>query len=153
MKKTKHVDLDNARFADQSVIMQKIIKNDESPFLLKNLKRYHSHPILKEGKYWYITANKWPYQHTQFHFLIIAQNYWTDIAEITPPAAAEFFDFIQWLKNKYQVSGGGFAMRFGNTDYSAATIDHLHAHFIVPDLQAPDYEPVRFKIGKDKNKL
>ena len=151
MKKTNHVDLENARFDDQKKVMQEIIQNDESPFLLKNLRKYHQLPILKEGKYWYVTANQWPYEHTLQHFLIIAQEYWTDIAEITPAAAAEFMALAQWLTKEYQVPGGAFCMRFGDTNYSAASVNHLHAQFIVPDISAADFEPTKFKIGKSKS--
>jgi hypothetical protein len=44
------------------------------------------------------------------------------------------------------------AMRFGETKYSAGTVKHLHAQFIVPDVDQPDFEPVRIKIGSSTKK-
>lgn len=148
-----HVDLDNSRYQEQYDIMRTIIENDESPFLLKNLRKYHRQEILKEGKYWYVTPNQWPYDHTKYHFLIIHQEYLTNISQITPQASVELIKMVQWLINKYNIPGGAFCMRFGDTNYSAGTVNHLHAQFIVPDIEAPDYKPTRFKIGKNFNKL
>ena len=148
-----HVDLDNARFDDQREIMRKIIENNESPFLLKNLRKYHRQPILREGEYWYITLNQWPYKNTRFHFLIISQAYWTELEQITPEAAVEFMSFVQWLIDEYQLPGGAFCMRFGDSNYSAGTVSHLHAQLIVPEIQGENYQPTRFKIGKDAEKL
>lgn len=152
-KQDPHVDLDNARYQDQREIMQTIIENDESPFLLENLKKYHHQPILKEGKYWYVTPNQWPYKNTKFHFLIINQEYLTQLDQLTPESSQEFMSLVQWLIDEYNLPGGAFCMRFGDSDYSAGTVSHLHAQLIVPDLDDPNYEPTRFKIGKNFAKL
>ena len=58
-----------------------------------------------------------------------------------------------YLRAKCHAPGGALALRFGNSNYSGATIDHLHWQFIVPDIQASDYQKVRLSIGKDKTKL
>jgi diadenosine tetraphosphate (Ap4A) HIT family hydrolase len=150
MRKTAHVDLDNARHDDQRDIMKTIIEADESPFLLENLRKYHQKEILREGKNWYVTYNQWPYNNTKLHFLIIHQEYVTSIDQITPEAAQELLDHAAWLTKKFNVPGGAFCMRFGDTNYSAGTVDHLHAQYIVPDLNAEEYKPTRFKIGKNK---
>ena len=146
----EHVDLDNARYDDQRAVMQEIIENDESPFLLKNLRKYHTKKVVREGKYWYVTENQWPYDHTKRHFLIIAQEYWTKLSDITPEAGAEMFELAQWVAEEYGVQGGAICMRFGDTNLSAGTVQHLHVQFIEPDREAEGFKPVRFKIGKEK---
>ncbi|MCL2110228.1 hypothetical protein FWH30_01435, partial [Microgenomates group bacterium] len=77
----------------------------------------------------------------------------TDLAQLTPKMHQEFFEMVNWAIKEYGVSGGAFCFRFGDSNYSAGTVAHLHAQFIVPDLEKTGYEPVRFKIGKDKEKL
>lgn len=149
--KSEFVDLENAgRYQSQKEVYRKVLENNESPFLLENLRKYHQEPILREGKYWYITANQWPYKGTKHHFLIIAQNYWTKLEEITPEAGAELIEMASWLRGKYKIRGGALCLRFGDPNYSAGSVTHLHAQFIEPDREAENFEPIRFKIGKEK---
>jgi diadenosine tetraphosphate (Ap4A) HIT family hydrolase len=147
------LDLDNARYPDQKAVMTKIIAAGESPFLPQNLAKYHPHPIIKQGKYWYITKNQWPYSHTLHHYLIIANKYWTKLEQITPTAMAEVITLAQWLQKKFSIPGGALALRFGDTNYSGGSVDHLHFQFIVPDLHDPKYEKIRFAIGKKRKKI
>ena len=148
-----NLDIDNARYPDQIATMKRSLAAGESPFLPENLAKYHGLPVLRQGKYWYVTANKWPYPHTRVHFLIIANEYWTRLEQITPEAASEAVMLAQWLRSEYQVAGGALCIRFGKTDYSGASIDHLHWQFIVPDLVQEDYDRVRFMVGKKPEKL
>ena len=150
---TPNLDLDNARWPDQIAAMQKSLDNHESPFLLNNLDKYHHLPVIKKGEWWYITANQWPYEHTKLHFLIIATHYWTKIEQITPRAACEALSLAKWLIQEYKIPGGAWCIRFGDSNYSGATIDHLHWQFMVPDLTAPDYDRVHFSIGKKPEKI
>ena len=145
-------DIDNARCAEQIAVMNQINEAGEDPFDLTLLKA-RGQEIIKEGQYWYITPNRWPYQATKHHYLIVSIPYWTDPHEISAAAAAEFFEFFNWLVDYCQAPGGGVGFRFGDSNYSAGTVAHLHAQFIVPDLTHPEYKPVRFKIGKDKERL
>jgi len=152
VKKPK-LDLDNARWPEQKATMQACLDAGESPFLLDNLTKYHHQPVIKTGKYWYITPNQWPYDHTHQHYLIIATQYWTRLDQITPEAGAELVTLAAWLRAELDCPGGALCIRFGDTDYSGATIDHLHWQFIVPDVGAPDYDRVHFTVGKKPEKL
>mgnify|MGYP001788399472 CR=1 FL=1 len=140
--------MDNVRLEEQGQVMQKIIEQDHCPFCPENLAKYHKLPLLKQGKFWTLTPNQWPYSHCRLHLLAIATQHVETLQDLDPEAGKELIEMFQWVEHEYAVSGGGFAMRFGDTNYSAGTIKHLHAQFIFPDITAPDYEPVRFKIGK-----
>lgn len=146
----KFVDLDNARKEDQKKVMQDIIKADHCPFCLENLKKYHKQEILKDGKYWLLTYNQWPYDHTQLHLLAIYKEHATHLSQLDPDSGQELIEILAWAEKHFEIPGGGFAMRFGDTDHSAGTVAHLHFQFIVPDIDAPDFEPVRVKIGKNR---
>ena len=74
------------------------------------------------------------------------------LSELTAAEGADLIKILALAEKYTQAPGGGFAMRFGDSDYSAGTVTHLHAHFIVPDIDAPDFKPTRFKIGKNKEK-
>lgn len=150
MTKNKLVDLDNARFAEQRRVMKKIIEAGECPFCLDNLKKYHTPEIIRENQHWLLTANRWPYKHTKFHYLAILKTHKENLSELTPEEGAALIELLGFAQEYSQAPGGGFAMRFGDTDYSAGTIRHLHAQFMVPNIKAKDYQPIRFKIGKSK---
>ena len=150
--KRAFVDLDNARVDEQRQVMEQIIAEGKCPFCLENLQRHHPQPIIKQGKYWFLTDNRWPYENTKHHVLAISTKHVERLAELDPEAGAELFQLLGELAEKYQVPGGGIAIRFGDTDYSAGSVNHLHAHFIEPDIKADNYQPVRFKIGKSPDK-
>ncbi len=153
MKQAVHVDLDNAREEEQFKVMEQIIQDDNCPFCLDNLTKYHKQPILKQGKFWVLTANQWPYEHTKVHLLAIYLQHIESLSEVDPASGVELFEMMQWAVQEYQVPGGAFAMRFGDTNYSAGSVVHLHAQFIQPNLEDPEYQPTRFKIGKRPEQL
>lgn len=142
------VDLENARVDEQRQVMQEIIDQNHCPFCMDNLRKYHKQQILKEGTYWILTPNQWPYEHTRVHLLAILKQHAEKLSEIPPEAGKELFEMIAWAEKEFNVAGGGVAMRFGDTNYSAGTVNHIHAQFIVPDLDNPNFQPVRVKIGK-----
>lgn len=147
------VDLDNARYDDQAAVMQDIKDAQHCPFCEQNLRRYHKQPIIRETKHWLLTPNQWPYKHTKHHFLAIYREHITSLQEIDPQAGQELIELYAWLEKEYQIPGGGWVMRFGDTKFSAGSVSHLHSQFIVPDIDDPDYQPVRVKLGKSPNKL
>ena len=146
-----YVDLDNARKDDQRDVMREIIAAGECPFCAENLRKYHKQPIVRETEHWLLTPNQWPYNHTKIHLLAIYKTHAERLSELTLEAGADLLALMQWAEKEYNVPGGGWAMRFGDTDHSAGTVLHIHAQFLVPDLESPGYEPVRIKIGKRKS--
>lgn len=62
---------------------------------------------------------------------------------------ADILKLAHWAEKKYQIVGGGLAMRFGATRYTGATVCHLHAHLIVPtiDPRSGRAKTVLFPIG------
>ncbi len=147
------VDPDNARFEDQRQLMEQIIEDGLCPFCPEFLEKYHHKPILQRGKYWTLTENQWPYDNAKVHLLAIFNIHIEHLCELPSDAGKELIEMFCWAEDHYNAPGGGFAMRFGDTNYSAGTVAHLHAQFIIPDWQKEDFEPVRVKIGKTKRKV
>ncbi len=145
-----YVDLDNARIDEQRRVMETIEDEAHCPFCRENLKKYHKPAILKETKHWLLTKNQWPYQNTKTHLLAIYKEHAEKLGELEPEAGTELFELMAWAEKEFDAPGGGFAMRFGDTNYSAGTVKHLHVQFLVPDIHAANYKdkPVRLKIGK-----
>ncbi len=145
---TSFVDIDNTREKEQVEVMEQIIETGECPFCLENLKKYHRTPIIKETDHWIFTRNAWPYDNTREHFLVILKTHKESLSELSPEEGADYFALVGWAEKEFEIPGGGLAMRFGDTNYSAGTVKHLHAQLIVPDVGKPGFQPTRFKIGK-----
>ena len=150
-KNTSFVDLDNAREDEQRKVMKEIIAQQHCPFCLENIDKYHT-PTIKETGHWLFTKNRWPYKNAKYHFLIIYKKHAEKISDLDPSAGTELFKLLAWAEKKYQIPGGGWSMRFGSTDYSAGSVNHLHVQLIAPDIEKEDFLPVRLKIGKEKEK-
>jgi ATP adenylyltransferase len=148
----KFIDERNVRSDDQREVMQEIARVGHCPFCPEALraKLYHQQPFLREGTFWILTRSQWPYAHTQQHLFFILKTHATTLAELPQGAGEELFLLAAWAEREFKIPGGALAMRFGETDYSGASVNHLHAQIPVPDIDAPDYEPVRLKIGKSK---
>jgi diadenosine tetraphosphate (Ap4A) HIT family hydrolase len=108
---------------------------------------------LKEGQFWIITENQWPYEHIKHHWLAIYKTHAETLAELNPAAGSELIKLCSEMVAEFKVPGGALCMRFGDTLHSAGTVLHIHAQLIQPDVEAADYQPVRFKIGKSPEKI
>jgi len=147
--KNQFINLANARETEQKSVMKDIADAEHCPFCRENLCKYHQQPILKEGQFWLVTTNQWPYRHTKHHFLLIYKVHAVSLSDLSPAAGQELFELIAEIEQSYAIKGGGLAMRFGDTDYSAGTISHLHVQLIEPDIESPNFVPVRIKIGRN----
>lgn len=147
------VDLDNARLSEQRDEMAEILKSGNCPFCVEHLNTYHNLPFLKKGTYWWLTPNKWPYDYTKVHLLAISTKHLTDLSQLEPAAGAELIELCQWAQKHFSIKGGGLVLRFGDTKYSAGSVQHLHAQLVSPDIDADGYQPVRIKIGKSPENL
>ena len=149
-EKKSHVNLNNAKRPGdtkyRSVIQQ--IENDKvCPFCIEHLLKYHKKPILKQGKFWVVTTNMYPYKNAKFHFLFIHKEHVTDTENMSPESFAELHQHINWLIKENNISGGTLMMRCGNTAETGATVTHIHAHFIVADFNNPNREEILARVG------
>lgn len=121
----------NARFSEQLNKMKEMHKLGICMFCKEGMKKYHGAPILREKKWWFVTKNDYPYEGTKVHILIAYKKHIDSINNISSGAMTELLGHIKWIIKKYKMPGGVFAMRFGDTNYTGATIKHLHAHIIL----------------------
>lgn len=142
-----YVNLGNTRSKDQLRVMQDIQKSQECPFCPENLEKYHKQPVFKKGAHWILTRNQWPYENTDQHLLAIASYHAERFSDLKPGSFDELQEQISWAISEFKIAAGGLAMRFGDTSRNGATVRHLHAHLIVPKLDLPPEDKVRFKIS------
>ncbi len=147
----KYVNIDNstrpAGDDKYKKIIEQISKDDVCPFCEEHLLKYHKNPIIKSGTFWTLTTNMYPYKNSKYHFLIIHKGHITTTKDISKDAWLELYETINWIENEYDISGGTFFMRCGDTSKTGASVTHLHSHLVTPDKDKPGYEPVIARIG------
>lgn len=151
LEKEEFVALRHARTDDQRDVMLRIAERQTCPFCLKQLQVEHKKPILKEGRFWLVTENQWPYTEAKRHLLIICKVHAEKLADLPLASGTELLEMLTWVENEYSIPSGGIALRFGTPFLNGGTVNHLHFHVIEPNNpSAEDYEPVRFRIGAKK---
>ncbi len=144
----KVVDIQYAKSKGYKQVIGKIARQGLCPFCPENFV-YHKHPILRRSGSWFITRSSWAYPKSQLHFVIICIKHKENISELKNTDLTSIFRLISWAVTKFKIPGGGFAMRFGETSYTGATVCHLHCHLIVPQLdgRTKRAKTVSFPIG------
>lgn len=152
--KNKYINISAVRRDDQRKVMEEIRDQGHCPFCPENLPKYHKSPILKEGKFWLLTENQWPYDKIKHQMLAIYKTHIEHITEMDPEAGRELIEIFAEEALKRKMAGGGVAIRFGSSadgNYGSSVL-HIHAHLIEPDLKAlGETEAWRFKFGQPKN--
>lgn len=141
------INIENARNDDQRQVMDSIATNEECPFCPENLTKYHKQEILRKGAHWLLTRNQWPYEHTDLHLLAISTYHAEHITDLRDGSFNELQKHLAWASGVFGVVSGGIAMRFGDTRNNGATVNHLHAHMIVPSKERTPDQKVKFKIS------
>lgn len=141
-RKQKVVDPRFAKSKEYGGVIEKIASEGKCPFCPDNFK-YHKNEILKKYGGWFITRSSWPYENTQEHFLIIGESHREHISDLDSEDMIEVDFLAKWATAEFKLKGGVLALRFGATEYTGATVCHLHFHLIIPQKS----KTVNFPIG------
>lgn len=144
--KKKVVDKRFARKGEYEQVISAIEEEGECPFCPQNFK-YHKNPVLKKRGAWFITKSSWPYKNAAYHLLIIGEKHKEKFKELSPEDWENITFLVKWAIAKFRLAGGGFAMRFGDTMHTGATVCHIHGHLVVPKVSKDKSETVIFPIG------
>lgn len=150
----RFINLSTVRRDDQRAVMQEIQKQGHCPFCREHLGKYHTNPLLKEGEFWLLTENQWPYEKIKHQLLAIYKTHIEHLTEMDPAAGSELIAMFAEEARQRKIVGGGVAIRFGSSQDGnyGSTVLHIHAHLIEPDLKAlGEMEAWRFKFGQPKN--
>lgn len=149
--------------SEQEFIDTRHVKN---PDLLKHVKRVAEHgcpfcedqllmsfpdgPVEEVG-HWVLTpvTPGYEYENAEHHLLLITREHLRDIRELDDEAWVDLLKLAKWACEEYGIPGGGFAFRFGDSNFSGAEIRHLHVHLIKPvrDEGEKFSRVVNFPIG------
>jgi diadenosine tetraphosphate (Ap4A) HIT family hydrolase len=146
------LNLEHARYDDQRVVMERIIATGKCPFCpdMIDTELVQMRPVLKRGQYWHVRENNWPYKNTRVHLLVVLNEHGERLADLTLSAWGELLEILQWAEKEYNITGGGFGMRFGDIGVNHASVAHLHVHIMtaaITDKEDPDYKEVRLRVG------
>lgn len=141
------LNLNHARSQEQIDLMKKIIADGVCPFCPEYLTKYHPKGIIHENENWFLTENMTPYEGSKFHFLAIYKKHAIMPSEVPAEHIGKLFELLNWAIEAYKIPGGSILMRFGDTDYTGASVTHLHAHLVVGDSRQNSDEKLKTKIG------
>jgi len=144
----KYVNIKNARQGEYKKVIETIATTGKCPFCKENFK-YHKKPIYKKRNGWFLTNNSWPYKNTEMHFIILGEKHKENFSELTKKDFESIAFLANWAIKKWKIKGGALAMRFGNTDYTGASVSHIHFHIISPKInkKTKRAKVVEFPIG------
>jgi ATP adenylyltransferase len=150
MTARRSVDVQNARTrarGDYAEVLARIAAGGVCPFCPEHLATYHKHPILFENAHWRVTRNAWPYDGTRHQFVLIARDHIESAAALPPGAWEALGDAHRRLVADYRLEGATLLLRSGLTDFTGASVAHLHAQLISGGRRQTDSELIRALVA------
>lgn len=144
----KFVNLKNARAGEYKRVIEKIVKTGKCPFCPENFK-YHKKPVFKAKGNWFLTDNTWPYKNASCHLMIIGKTHKENFRELQESDWQAISFLTNFAIKKFRIKGGAICMRFGDTDFTGASVAHLHFHVISPGInkKTGKARTVSFPVG------
>jgi len=143
----KHINLNHSRPGKYDALLKQITKDGVCPFCEDNLKKYHQPPILKKNQSWILTTNQNPYAGLKKHLLFIHRQHLISLSQLKTQDWSDLGKLINWVIEKYAIHGGSFFVRFGETDYTGASVTHLHAHLVSGGKRTKNKNEVTIRLG------
>ncbi len=103
--------------------------------------------VLWQTNWWSVTENRYPYSGAKLHLLLIPTLHASDILLLPEDALADFWVALRWVKDNYSLEFYGLGVRCGDCRFTGGTIQHVHVHVIVGNVEDPSHEPVRLKLS------
>lgn len=148
------VNMRHVRTAEQGTLYKRIqgakVCSFCEDFCGEKSPHFHPKPIIQNMKFWVLTECFPKIEGTKEHFLIVSKFLDEEgrhplFPTLPPDAWTEFGKLLEWTIGEYRLPGGAFFFRFGDTDYTGASISHLHGHIVFGG--AKDGERLRVKLG------
>ena len=154
IKKTKkqRVDIKNSIGRPNfKKVLEKITQDNVCPFCSSNFFKYHTKPIIRKGKNWFVTENFEPYKGSKTHLLLIHKDHIEHVNDLKKDAWCELLGHLTWASKKFKLKGETLIMRYGNTNYTGASVNHLHAQIISGvERTTKNTKPIKTVIGFGK---
>lgn len=137
--------LGNSRTDEQLAKMRRLERDKVCLFCPKYLDA--EQPVEYSTDHWSVTHNRYPYVGTKLHLLLVPREHVRDMAELADDAWLDLKAVLVWVRHKYGLEFYGFGVRNGTFQFTGSTVEHLHAHVMVGDVDDPEHTPVRFKFS------
>jgi diadenosine tetraphosphate (Ap4A) HIT family hydrolase len=131
------LNIQNARNPLQIENMQKIAAEGFCPFCPEHMEKYHTPPILRRSRYWFVTPNMYPYEHSVTHLLFVTNRHISNSLELTVEEWADLQDNLKTVMTELNITHGTLLMRSGDMSKTGSTVLHLHAQLVVGDGTNP----------------
>lgn len=137
----------NHRTAEQLAEMRRLERDGVCVFCAPYLGGADEQRIVHRTDWWSVTPNRYPYRGTKLHLLLVPSVHVNDMLDLPREAQADFWNALGWVRDHYALTFYGLGVRCGPCEFTGGTIEHLHAHVIVGDVDNPDHTPVRLKLS------
>lgn len=144
----KTVDITNSGARkDYRKTLEKIAAGGYCPFCEKYFKLNHPKPIIEANAHWIASPSNWPYKGAKRHFLLITRKHIERADDLSPKQWAALHDLFSTLIKRYKLPGASVVIRSGNTAYTGASVNHLHAHLISGKKRKDPKDEILAPIG------
>jgi diadenosine tetraphosphate (Ap4A) HIT family hydrolase len=154
MTADRRVDVRNASTrarGDYARALAEIESAGVCPFCEAHLPQHHRKPILFRNPHWLVTENAWPYDGVRHQLLLIATEHLERAEDLPPEAWDSLGGAYRRLVREYRIEGAALLLRTGLTEFTGASVAHLHAQVISGGRRRADSELIRALVGfRDK---
>ncbi|NNM83874.1 HIT domain-containing protein [Candidatus Parcubacteria bacterium] len=120
------------------------------PFCEEHLSKHHRRPLIHKSKHWLVTENTWPYEGSRFHFLFITRSHIEATEDMPPAMWANLQKLYRKLVKANNIKGATLMIRSGETRFTGASVNHLHAHLVTGSPRTTRAKPIKALIGFKK---
>jgi ATP adenylyltransferase len=114
-------------------------------FCPEHVAEHHHESIEHTGDHWYVTKNRYPYEGTAAHYLIVSRRHVISFDELPDEAGAELWSIKRALKARLEPAALATVERSGNMLYNGGSVAHLHIHLVA--LEPTPAVTVRFRVS------
>lgn len=129
-----------------SRVIKQISNEGLCPFCEEHGIKYHSNPFIIKGRSWLVSKSAFPYEGSEHHLIFIHRKHIEHISEVSAEEWVELKNLSEQMVIDFNIEGATFLMRFGATERTGATVNHLHAQ-LISGSGAADAKPVMTRVG------
>lgn len=151
--KKQRVDTKNAEVVKRSDYvntLNAIVVGGFCPFCEEHLFKHHRKPIIYKSKHWIVTENSWPYKGSKFHFIFITKQHLEKTENVSFIVWNDFKKLYKKIIKKNSIEGATLMIRSGDTKFTGASVNHLHAHLIVGNPRTRKSKPIKALVAFKK---
>ena len=139
--------LHTSRIAKQTGQMADLAERGVCAFCPEHIATEQREPIELQTEHWTVKKNDYPYEQTKLHLLLIPKEHVKTLSELSQPALHDLTDTIVKIEKQWQLTHYAVGLRSGDMHRTGGSVEHLHAHVVVGDVEAENHAPVRFKMS------